>query len=108
MINPLNSSLFIFFIQHVDMEISIRNRLVKSNIEFEFSLCDHVDFEFAGSTQFTWKLKGGEALVFPLKAVLCSDGIYDLQCVKVTVYNEDGSEKPYVFPLQWIVKVNAM
>lgn len=89
------------------MEISIRNRLVKSNVEFEFSLCTKQDFDFIGSSQFKWKLEGGEVLSFPLKAVIFSDGIYDLQCVKITVYNQDGMEMPYIFPLQWIVKVNA-
>lgn len=90
------------------MEISIRNRLVKSNVEFEFSLCNQPDFDFIGSSQFQRKLEGGEELVFPLEAVIFSGGIYDLQCVKITVCNEDGSKMPYVFPLQWIVKVNAI
>ncbi len=90
------------------MEISIRNRLVKSNVEFNFSLCEKPDFNFIGSAQFHWNLKGGEKITFPLEAVIFAGGVYDLQCVKVTVYNDDGSEMPYVFPLQWIVKVNAI
>ena len=89
------------------MEISSRNRLVKSKVDFEFSLAHKPDFDFVGSEHFRWKLEGGEELVFPLEAVLFSGGIYDLQCVKISVCNEDGSKMPYVFPLQWIVKVNA-
>lgn len=89
------------------MEISVRNRLVKSKVNFEFSLSHEPDFDFIGPQQFQWTLEGDEELVFPLEAVLFGDGIYDLQCVKITVCNEDGSKVPYVFPLQWIVKVNA-
>jgi len=91
----------------IGMEISVRNRLVKSKVDFEFSLSHEPDFDFVGPQQFQWKLEGDEELIFPLEAVLFSNGIYDLQCVKITVCNEDGSKVPYVFPLQWIVKVNA-
>jgi hypothetical protein len=89
------------------MRISIRNRLVKSKVDFEFSLASQPDLDYIGSEQFKWKLEGGEELVFPLEAVLFNDGIYDLQRVKITVCNEDGTKMPYIFPLQWIVKVNA-
>ena len=88
------------------MEVSIRNRLVKSKVNFEFELCQQPDFHFVGTEQFQWNLEGGEELVFPLEAILFSDGVYDLQCVKITLL-QDGSRIPYVFPLQWIVKVNT-
>jgi len=97
---------FFTWIQHLDMKIIVRNRLVKSKVDFIFSLSQKQDFDFVGSERFSSSLAGGEELVFPLQAVLFNSGIYDLQCVKITVRNEDGSETPYMFPLQWNVKVN--
>lgn len=89
----------------VDLEISIRNRLVKTDVEFEFSLNPpQEEFDFIGSTKLKQKLGGGQELVVPIEAVIFIDGVIDLQCVKITVFQEEGS-MPYVFPLQWIVNV---
>lgn len=89
------------------MEISIRNRLVKTGVEFEFSLGTRREFDFVGTTAFKWKLGGDQELTFPLEAVVFSGGVVDLQCVKITVIQADGSKMPYVFPLQWIVNVTS-
>jgi len=92
---------------NLDMEISIRNRLVQSKVDFEFSLQSRPDFDFIGPECFRKTLDGGEEIVFPLEAVIFQSGMYNLQCVKLTVHNNDGSKTPYVFPLQWIVQVNT-
>lgn len=89
-----------------DMEITIRNRLFHSNVDFEFSLQSRQDLNFIGPERFNEILKAGDEIVFPLKAVLFESGMHNLQCVKLTVNNTDGSKTPYVFPLQWIVQVN--
>jgi hypothetical protein len=78
-----------------------------SNVEFQFSLRSKSDVSFIGSSQFSRKLNGGEEISFPLQALLFSDGVYNLQYMQITVINEDGSKTPYVFPMQWIVHVNA-
>merc|ERR1712045_857246 len=92
---------------NVDMEITIRNRLVESNVDFAFTVSQQADFNFVGAECFRWNLEGGGEITFPLKAVIFSSGIYDLQCVKITFYHSDGMETPYVFPLQWIVKADS-
>jgi hypothetical protein len=89
------------------MEINIRNRLLRSQVDFEFSLDRKPDFDFVGSECFKWSLNGDEELSFPLQAVLYSSGIYDLQCAKISVFQENGTKTQYMFPLQWIVKVNT-
>ena len=88
------------------MEISIRNRLVQTVIDFEFSLEPRNEFDFVGPTQFKWKLRGDQEVTFPINAIIFNDGVIDLQCVKLTVLQEDGTKMPYVFPLQWIVNVS--
>jgi len=92
---------------HVDMEITIRNRLVQSNVDFAFSVSQQQDFHFIGAECFRWNLEGGGEISFPMKVAIFSSGIYDLQCVKIIFYQPDGTETPYVFPLQWIVKVDS-
>lgn len=88
------------------MEISIRNRLVKTDIDFECSLDPRQEFDFVGPTQFKWKLGGDQEIKFPIEAIIFNDGVIDLQCVKLTVFQKDGSKMPYVFPLQWIINVS--
>ena len=62
-------------------------------------------FDFIGAECFRWSLQGGEELTIPMQAVVSKGGVYNLQSVRLTV---DKSEKkvPYLFPLQWIVRVN--
>lgn len=96
-ISPLN----------LNMRISIRNRLVQSKVDFEFSLQTRTDLDFVGPECFRKILNGGEEIAFPMDAVIFQSGMFNLQCVKLTVHNNDGSKTPYVFPLQWIVHVNT-
>jgi len=90
---------------HLGMEISLRNRLVRTAVDFQFSLQARRDITFIGPETFRKCINGGEEVVFPMEAILFESGMYNLQCVKLTVH--DDSNTPYVFPLQWIVKVNA-
>ena len=89
------------------MQISICNRLVESKVDFEFSLESREDFEFTGTDRFRKSLNGGEGITFPLQAIIFKSGMYDLQCVKVIIFGSDGTETPYIFPLQWIVHINS-
>ena len=89
------------------MEISIRNRLVQTGVDFEFALDPRQEFDFVGSTQFKWNLCGDQEISFPIEAIIFNGGVVDLQCVKITVIQKDGSRMPYVFPLQWIINVSA-
>ncbi len=89
------------------MEISIRNRLVQSKVDFQFTLENQQEFDFIGTECFRKTLDGGEEISFPLEAIIFQSGMYNLQCVKVTIFNSDGTQTPYVFPLQWMVQVNS-
>ncbi len=91
---------------NLDMDISIRNRLFHSSVDFDFSLQSRRDLEFVGPERFNKVLKAGEEVAFPLTAVLFESGMHNLQCVKLIVNNSDGSKTPFIFPLQWIVHVN--
>lgn len=91
---------------NVEMEITIRNRVVQSKVDFTFSVNEQPDFEFMGTECFRWNLDGNGEMTFPLRAVIFSSGVYDLQCVKITVHQSDGKDTSYVFPLQWIIKVD--
>ena len=93
--------------KHVGMEITIRNRLLQSEVDFEFSFDRQTDFDFIGAERMKRSLNGNKELTFPLQVILYSSGMYDLQCVKITVFQENGTKTQYMFPLQWIVKVNT-
>lgn len=62
-------------------------------------------FEFIGPESFQWSLQGGEELAIPMQAVVPRSGVYNLQSVRLTV-NKVDKKVPYLFPLQWIVRVN--
>mmetsp|Transcript_1241 Transcript_1241/g.2203 ORF Transcript_1241/g.2203 Transcript_1241/m.2203 type:complete len:647 (+) Transcript_1241:74-2014(+) len=86
-----------------DIEITIRNRLIETEVEFEFAI-DHTEFDFIGTTCFNWSLSGGGEISVPLKARIHSGGVYNLQNVRLTVLKA-GKSVPYLFPLQWTVMV---
>mmetsp|Transcript_18906 Transcript_18906/g.28738 ORF Transcript_18906/g.28738 Transcript_18906/m.28738 type:complete len:1849 (-) Transcript_18906:41-5587(-) len=92
---------------NLKMQISICNRFVESKVDFEFSLDSREDFEFTGTDCFRKSLNGGEGITFPLEAIIFKSGMYDLQCVKVIIFSSDGTETPYIFPLQWMVHINS-
>jgi len=98
---------FYSILQTLDMVIIIYNRLMQSQVSFEFSLLNRPEVEFLGSVSFTCILNPGEDIEIPIQAMLFSSGVYDLQCVQLAVIRSDGTKVPYVFPLQWIVTINA-
>ena len=89
-------------LQDIDLEVTIRNRLVEADVEFEFALDHQSSFDFVGISSFAWKLSGGEEVTVPLKARIYSGGLYKLQSVRLKVIMGDSSV-PYLFPLQWTV-----
>lgn len=88
----------------VDVEITFRNRLVETTVDFEFALNHQPEFDFMGTTSFKWSLRGGEEIVVPLKARFYAGGVYNLQSVRLTVLNSNAPV-PYLFPLQWTIFV---
>lgn len=88
----------------VDVEITLRNRLVERDVDFEFAIDNQPDFDFVGSTFFKWSLRGGEEISVPLKARFYAGGIFNLQSVRLTVLKSEVSV-PYLFPLQWTILV---
>lgn len=101
------SNLDFFFQQDLDLEVIVRNRLVEADVRFEFSLDEHPTFDFIGMSSFSWKLSGGEEINVPLKARIYSGGVYNLQCVRLTVLKGESSI-PYLFPLQWTITVEEL
>jgi len=63
------------------------------------------EFNIIGAESFKWKLEGGEDLTVPVQVEILSSGVYNLQTVRLVVLSKD-STIPYVFPLQWILRVN--
>jgi len=88
----------------VDVEITLRNRLVETTVDFEFALDDQPEFDFVGSTSFKWSLLGGEEIIVPMKARFYAGGVYNLQSVRLTVLKSEAPI-PYLFPLQWRIHV---
>lgn len=91
----------------LDIEICIQNRLAKSNVDFEFSLSGCMNFEFMGTCCFRRSISGGDHVNLPLQVIIFRSGVHNIQGVHVTVYHTDGTETPFIFPMQWIVRVNS-
>lgn len=89
------------------MEVIVSNRLIETDVKFEFALDDQPSFDFIGASSFTWTLSGGDQIKIPVKARIYSGGIYNVQCVRLTVIKVDSSI-PYLFPLQWSVVVEEV
>ena len=41
----------------VDLEITLRNRLVETDVDFEFAIDHQPEFDFVGTTSFKWSLR---------------------------------------------------
>ncbi len=87
-------------IQVEDILIIIRNRLLETDVQFEFDIDQQPGIDFSGTTCFNWSLKGGGEISVPLKVLIYSGGVYNLQSVRLTVL-KTGVSVPYLFPLQW-------
>lgn len=93
---------------YVQVRVSVRNLLIHSTVKFSLSVCPIVDAVFSGIETFTKSLEGGEDISFPLEAIIFSGGVYNLQNMKLTVYDHHNNpEGTHEFPDQWILKVNA-
>ena len=90
---------------HTDLEVTVTNRLVEAEVDFEFGLDRQPSFEFIGAESFKWTLGGGEDLVVPLTVEISRSGVYNLQSLRLTVKREEV-EIPYYFPWQWIMNVS--
>ena len=90
---------------HTELEVTVSNRLVEAEVEFEFGLDRQPSFEFIGAESFKWTLGGGEDLVVPLTVEISRSGVYNLQSLRLTVTREEV-EIPYYFPWQWIMNVS--
>ena len=90
---------------HTELEVTVTNRLVEAEVDFEFGLDRQASFEFIGAESFKWTLGGGEDLVVPLTVEISRSGVYNLQSLRLTVKREEV-EIPYYFPWQWIMNVS--
>jgi len=80
-------------------------------VKFIFRILSRENMHFVGFECFTWTLKEGGEIVIPITVHFFKRGIFDIQCVKVTIVSEDDRngdvrEEEYAFDQQWIVKVN--
>ena len=84
-----------------EIVITIRNRLIETNVEFEFTVADQPGLDYVGTTSFSSSLSGGNEISIPLKARMYFGGVYNLQSVRLTVLKEGTEGTAYLFPLQW-------
>jgi hypothetical protein len=87
----------------VPVKITLRNRLTKESVEFQFSVDRGNGFDYLGPECFESALSGGEEVSVTLQALIPNPGVYDLQRIRLSV----NDEKPYVFPMQWLVAVHG-
>jgi hypothetical protein len=91
----------------VPIKITLKNR-VETTLDVEFAIVSPVTFDFTGPESFRTQLGGGEELSIPLKALLPSAGVYNLQRVRLLVEQSGSSPSSYRFPLQWMVTANSV
>jgi hypothetical protein len=114
------TSYFVFVIdsQTTSFEVTVSNNPPQKNteslgkpieaknaVEFECSFIPQRDYDLAGLKSFRATLSGGEHISIPMKAYFLSEGIYNLQCVRLTVYDGKGEELSQTFPMQWMINV---
>lgn len=93
--------------QRISFEITARNRLVDTGVDFEFALERPKNFDYIGADCFQWRLdNGGDELIIPMEAILPTPGVFNLQQIRLSVMKDDKKKIPYLFPLQWMVTVN--
>jgi len=66
-------------------------------------------FDFVGAQSLRWTLDGSQELVLPLKAVISCPGVFNLQSIKLFIYegDDDGSDTvAFDFGVQWMVNVS--
>jgi hypothetical protein len=87
----------------ISFEVSLRNCLTNEALEFDFSVDDPGTFEIIGPECFSTHLAGCEDMSVPMRAVISSSGVYNLQRIRLTLRNDDKSS--YVFSMQWLISV---
>ena len=87
----------------VPIDLTLRNKLLESNVEFVLTVDCPETFDLGGPEALFRELKGGDELALRLNAIIPSPGVYNLQRVRLTV----GGKEPisYLFPHQWVVHV---
>lgn len=91
----------------VPLNVTLKNR-IDTPVNLEFAIVAPVTFDFTGPESYRTKLSGGEELSIPLKALLPSAGVYNLQRVRLSVEQHGSSPSSYRFPLQWMVTANPI
>ena len=97
------------------MKIVLRNQLVKSSVKFDVEVLKPKYFDFIGAQCLQWTLEGGQEMELPMKAVISSPGVYNLQSIKVTLEDEKSGEEStdaegsvaYDFGVQWLIHVTS-
>jgi uncharacterized membrane protein YgcG len=88
----------------VPLEVTLRNRLTKEAVDFEFTVETPDTFDYIGPESFQWVLEAGGHVKVPLQVLIPSAGVYNLQHIRLTVGDKDQSQA-YLFPIQWMVTV---
>jgi hypothetical protein len=88
------------------MRISLRNRTVASDIDFELFMEQSSTFELVGVERLLLSLEAGKEITIPFEALIPRPGVHDLQTLKLSIKKQDeATPQVYKFPLQWLVTV---
>jgi hypothetical protein len=89
----------------VPFSVTLRNKLAKAPVAFEFTLDKSDAFDITGTECFSSELAGGDELTLPMQALITSCGVYNLQRVRLKIIKEEVVS--YIFPLQWLVTISG-
>jgi hypothetical protein len=89
------------------MRITLRNRTVASDVDFELIMEPSSTFELVGVERLTLSLGAGKEITIPFEALIPRPGVHNLQTLKLNIKNQDDAANPqvYKFSLQWLVTV---
>lgn len=90
------------------MRITLRNRTVASDMDFELIMEQSSTFELVGVERLILSLQAGKEITIPFEALIPRPGVHNLQTLQLNIKNQDeaaATPQVYKFPLQWLVTV---
>lgn len=100
--------LYSSFSQIVPVEVTLRNQMVESSVDFVVSIAEQANMDIIGPERLTLSLKASETITLPFDALLSRGGIHDLQSMHLTIQDSEETKEEISHSLdqQWLVHIS--
>jgi hypothetical protein len=87
----------------VPLQVTLRNRLLESPVNFLYSL-EPTSYDFTGMNMQRFDLEPDGEVTLSIQALISRPGIFDLQALRLSV-RQENEEVTYQLSQQWLVNV---